>query len=123
MLVGHGASFASKSRRGEPPRPYLSVGGSRDNYVSGIGNPGSKDPLLEAAISSAEVLLIGSAQRTKAMQEVNKELISPADILWVSICQGTNIFVANKKVIGLNSDLPMATLSASPTLNYLEIAK
>jgi ABC-type transport system substrate-binding protein len=90
-------------------------------YVLGAGNPGTKDPTLLAEIDQAEQLPLGSAERAKAFQNINKDLTEKY-LLWAPICQGTNIFVGNKNVIGLNS-MPNAVLSQAPTNMFLQIAK
>jgi hypothetical protein len=93
-----------------------------DLYVTGIGNPGTKDPTLASMITNAEAMNIGSSQRTSAMQAINKYLTDSSHSLWVTVCQGKDIFVANKSVIGLDA-IPNATLSSAATDSYLQIAK
>jgi ABC-type transport system substrate-binding protein len=73
-----------------------------DQYVLGQGNPGTKDPTVVAKIHQAEQLPIGSPQRTAAMEDLNKTLTN-TELLWAPICQGQNIFVANKNVLGMNA--------------------
>jgi peptide/nickel transport system substrate-binding protein len=90
-------------------------------YVLGAGNPGTKDPTLVAEINQAEQLPLGSAQRATAFENINRDLTEKY-LLWAPICQGTNIFVSNKNVIGLNS-MPNAVLSQAPTNEFLQIAK
>src|SRR5262249_17982940 len=94
-----------------------------DNYVTGIGNPGIKDPTLTAKIQQAETLNVGSAEPTKAMQASNRDLMSPTYMQWVSLCHTSNIFVANKKVMGLKNNFPNAMLSSAATDSYIQIAK
>jgi hypothetical protein len=44
-------------------------------------------------------------------------------MLWVPLCEGSNVFVGNKNVIGLRTELPNAAFSLAPTESYLQKAK
>jgi ABC-type transport system substrate-binding protein len=93
-----------------------------DNYVLGPGNPGTKDPALVSKIHQAEQYSVGTPQRAAAMQAINKDLISPDDMLWVAICQAPTIYVGSKKVMGLDN-VPSATISAAGDFSHLQVAK
>jgi peptide/nickel transport system substrate-binding protein len=90
-------------------------------FYTGYQNPGAKDPATVAEIHTALGLPIGSAQRDQAFQQINKDLMTK-DLTWAPLCSVTNIFVANKKVIGLDQ-MPFAVLTAGPVHQYLQIAK
>jgi ABC-type transport system substrate-binding protein len=112
---GYGMLLAPTSIQAPDPSQVV------DQYVLGIGNPGTKDPTLVAKIHQAEQLPVGSSQRAAAFQDVNRYLTTTA-LLWAPICQGINIMIGNKKVIGLNA-MPNAALSVDATASYLQIAK
>jgi ABC-type transport system substrate-binding protein len=124
-----GATFRTMYQQGgygmllaPPSITYPDTSQILDMYVAGVGNPGTKDPALLAQIKSAEALAIGSSQRTKAMEAINMELMTPAQMLWVPVCHGSNIWVASSKIMGLNA-MPLGTLTAGPTSTYLQVGK
>jgi ABC-type transport system substrate-binding protein len=90
-------------------------------FYTGYQNPGAKDPATVAEIQTALGLPIGSSQRDQAFQQINKDLMTK-DLAWAPLCSVTNIFVADKKVIGLNS-MPFGVLTAGPVHQYLQISK
>jgi peptide/nickel transport system substrate-binding protein len=90
-------------------------------YVLGSNNPGTKDPTLVAEINQAEQLSLGTPQRATAFQNINRDLTTK-DLIWAPICTGANIFVANKKMIGLGS-MPNAEFAQTADNDYLQIAK
>jgi ABC-type transport system substrate-binding protein len=94
-----------------------------DAYVVGIGNPGTHDAALEAQIGKAEALPIGSSARNSELQKVNDALTQPQDMLWVSLCAQHNLYVADRKMIGLLTDYPNAELSQAATEEYLQVGK
>jgi ABC-type transport system substrate-binding protein len=112
---GYGMLLANLSMTSPDPSSLL------DLYVTGSGNPGTKDPALIAQVAHAEQLPIGSKERTAAMQAINNDLTTK-DVLWAPLCQGTSIFVGSKKLIGLNA-LPNVTLSSDAVFSHLEVAK
>jgi ABC-type transport system substrate-binding protein len=94
-----------------------------DTYVDGLGNPGTKNPALQAEIQHAETLSIGSSARAQALQAINRELLSPADMVWVPLCRGANILAANKNVIGLQTEVQNLTFTTGANWSYLQVAK
>jgi hypothetical protein len=92
-----------------------------DQFYVGTGNPGSKDPTLIAKIDQAERLPLSSSQRTAAFEQINKDLTS-SSLAWAPICQQTNIFVANKKIMGLTT-MPDSALIGSSDSSYVQKSK
>jgi peptide/nickel transport system substrate-binding protein len=92
-----------------------------DQFYVGVSNPGTKDPTLVAKIAQAEQMSLGTSQRDSAFQDINKDLTTK-DLAWAPICQQTNIFVANKQIIGLGS-MPDSALIGSSDSSYVQIAK
>jgi peptide/nickel transport system substrate-binding protein len=114
---GYGLLMAPTSITALDPSQIL------DMYVLGIGNPGTHDPALEAQIKQAETLPIGSSARNSAMQKINDALTQPQDMLWVSLCARHDLFVADRKLIGLQTDYPISQFSQAATEEYLQIGK
>src|SRR5262249_50874077 len=100
---------------GPDPSAYL------DQYVLGRDNPGAQDATLTSKIQAAEQLPLGSKERTAAFQDINKYMLNTNPV-WAPFCDQYNIFVANKKVIGLKT-MPEAKLSQAPDNHWLQIAK
>jgi peptide/nickel transport system substrate-binding protein len=111
----YGMLFAPDSLLGPDPSQIV------DNYYLGQMNPGTTDPTMVAEIRSAEQLPLGTPQRTTAFEQINKDLTTKY-VPWAAVCQEVQVFVANKKVIGLNN-LPEAVFTAAPNEEYLQIAK
>jgi hypothetical protein len=57
------------------------------------------------------------------MQAINKDLMNPTDMLWVSLCKVPDIQVGNKDVIGLKTNIPNEMMSTSGVFSYLQVAK
>jgi peptide/nickel transport system substrate-binding protein len=114
---GYGMLFAPSIGAGPVPDPSTVV----NQYVLGSGNPGTKDPTLVAMIDQAERLGIGTPQRASAFQDINSYITTKA-FLWAPICAPVFIYIANKKVLGLNA-MPESEVSQSNNLSYLQIAK
>jgi ABC-type transport system substrate-binding protein len=91
-----------------------------DQYVRGLGNPGQKDPALDAQIQQAEQLSLGTSQRNKDYQAINREL-STETFLWATECVPYYTYAANNKVIGLGA-MPQAS-AGTPVITFLQMAK
>jgi ABC-type transport system substrate-binding protein len=92
-----------------------------DTWYFSPFNPGVKDPTEVAKIHQSEQLPLDSSQRNPAFQDVNRDLTTKY-FPWVPICQQTNDFAANKKVIGLTS-LQNAAFTQDPNWSFLQVAK
>jgi ABC-type transport system substrate-binding protein len=92
-----------------------------DTFYLGPMYPGVKDPAMVAEIQSAEQQPLGSPQRTTAFEQINRDLVTKY-VPWAPVCEEVQVFVGNKKVIGLNQ-LPGAVFTAAPNEEYVQIGR
>src|SRR5262249_45173677 len=91
-----------------------------DQYATGVDNPGTKDPTLQAMIDKARALPLDSKERTAGFQDVNRYLTD--NPIWAPICSPLYTWVGTKQVIGLGA-MPNAGLSQVPDTRLLQLAK
>jgi peptide/nickel transport system substrate-binding protein len=91
-----------------------------NQYVLGIGNPGTKPPALVTEINAAEQLALGTSQRQAAFQKINDEL-STSYYFWAPECTPIYTYAAPKKVVGLGT--MQYAFAGVPNINFLQITK